>query len=124
MVHFREHDAVTNATKIEYITSDKNNRKILHRLENNDPSFTSMTVCLGDCDHGWEVPYTPSGANNLGWLGYYIGKSKHLECIPLLGDGEEPEVVNFMNMASFFRGINLNKSIQEIKLLGLDLGGI
>ena len=126
MVHFHRHDTVTNAPKIKDITSDKINRNILHRLKTNDPSFTSMNIC--NLHHRFsksDNEYCPSGAYDLGWLGYFIGKNQHLENIALLGARGTPDVgvTDFLrqHMISFCKGVNHNKSIRVIELCGLDL---
>ena len=62
----------------------------------------------------------------MGWVGYFVGKNDHLEELniayftPTLG-------VNYRDvMEPFLRGVNLNKSIQNLDFEGVDLleGGI
>ena len=85
MEHLYEYDTVASTIKIKHITSDILNQKILHRLRKNDPSFTRMIVRnLGVRDDEYydydDIMYTyhPSGAYDVGWLGYFVGKNKYL----------------------------------------------
>ena len=65
--------------------------------------------------------YVPEGIDDMGWLGYFVGKNQHIQKLvirsftPILGasvgDVMEP----------FLRGVNRNKSIREIHLPGTDL---
>jgi len=117
---------------IEDITSDEINRKILHKLKNNDPSFTSIRVCNpGGRFHELRQErvdvrnniYCPSGGDDLGWLGHFIGKNTHLTRIELANYTPSGEGAAFsrQDITSFGRGFNSNKSIREIKFWNINL---
>jgi len=120
-----DHSVVASTTNVKDITSDRTNREILHRLKNNDPSFPSIIV-RNPGDRGDDFRndvYYPSSACDLLWLGYFIGKAKHLEQIELEDYAQEGQGTNFsrQSIASLSRGLNSNKSIRTIMFWNLNL---
>ena len=69
------------------------------------------------------VEYCPEGADDMGWLGYFVGKNDHLQSLvikpftPSSGASVRGVIVPFL------RGVNQNKSIQEIIFAFIDLLG-
>ena len=114
-----DYDAAARTVEIEDITSDAINREILRKLKDNDPNFDKLWVREdGDCG-GTE--YFPEGARELGWVGYYIGNNTSLKALRLTSD---MLVGGFNNdIDQFFRGVNINRSIQKISFHSMDLSG-
>ena len=70
------YDALASTIKIEDITSDEQNQDIIRQLKENDPNRD--LVCICDEDDAWsENDYCPV-EEEMGWLGYYIGKNTSL----------------------------------------------
>ena len=104
-----KYDALVETIKIEDIATDKTNQDILRRLKQNDETFNNLWICN---DRGFArgssiikerayICYT----EELGWLGYFIGKSTNLK------------EVNFyvnINDTRLFKGLGNNKSIRKI----------
>jgi Ran GTPase-activating protein (RanGAP) involved in mRNA processing and transport len=95
------------------ITSSEHNALILEKLRNNDVEFKMMGIVRGDGNHidGYDVDvgmypcFHVEEGDDLGWLGYFIGKSKRLKAFlisHLRGDH------------SFGQGLAQNRSIQKL----------
>ena len=100
------YDAAARIIKIEDITTDKIDRKILRKLKENDPGFGRLWVSQINT-------YCPNGARDLGWLVYYIGPNTNLRELNLnnmhLSGGEI-----FQSLRSFLEN-NDNVSKLEVK---------
>ena len=113
------YDAST--VRIEDITTDPYNRDILTSLKENDPDFDELWVCTEDGDDRGYKEYCPKSAKDFEWLGYYIGrntilKELHLSSNPFQGFSHN-------TIDSFCRGVNSNRSIQNIEFDRLNLMG-
>ena len=106
---------------IKDITPDKINRKILHRLKNNDPNFTYICLSPGST-FGWhprdEYEYQPIDSDEYEWLGYYLGKNTHVSTL-VFNDPDEPE----QHMKIFSKGLNKNRSIQKLEIYNMFFSG-
>ena len=104
----------TYTIKIKDITSNKQNRNILHKLKDNDKSFETLTIL-----HGMSVGRTTDSHTftidddnddyigwNIGWLGYYIGQSTKLKQIEL----HDITIVNEL----FYKEMSCNTFIKNI----------
>ena len=112
-------DAQANTVNIDDITTNEQNRKVLHRLRNNNAAdFDEEYLSLWIQNDNYENVYRPEGAEDLGWLGYFIGKSDYLQKLHIIQDfdGDSIDVLE-----PFFRGVQHNKSIQVIDFEGIDL---
>ena len=90
------------------ITSSEYNAFILRRLRNNDDAFIEMDIAEGDGQGGF---YVREG-DDVGWLGYFIGKSTRLESLLISHlPGED----------SFRQGLAQNQSIRNL-IIWKDLG--
>ena len=72
------YEARASDVDLERITSSTHNALILEKLRSNDDEFT--TLGIAGVDHNWadEEDFIVKEGDNLGWLGYFIGKSKQL----------------------------------------------
>mmetsp|Transcript_5066 Transcript_5066/g.11034 ORF Transcript_5066/g.11034 Transcript_5066/m.11034 type:complete len:482 (-) Transcript_5066:263-1708(-) len=127
MDYLRGHGALIPTIKIKDITSDKNNKAILHRIKNNDPSFCKIhvTLCPPGATESQSV-YCATDAFELEWLGHFIGRNKHLKKLVLRDypEGEEAVDNNFSRqIASLHRGVSQNTSIKVIAFEGINLFG-
>ena len=97
---------------MESITSSDNNELILEKLRNNDDSFKILGI-MGDY-HEWidEEGFVIEEGDDLGWLGYFIGKSTVVDTL---------YVDHLPGVDSLKQGLAQNQSIQTLHICG-DLG--
>ncbi|KAK1734041.1 leucine-rich repeat protein [Skeletonema marinoi] len=107
------YEARAKDVKLENITSSQQNADILERLRDNDPYFTSIFIS-DESDYD-ENGFVVREGDNLGWLGYFVGRSKQLEGL---------YIDNFpdnLNIDAFLRGLGYNRSIESLTIY-TDLG--
>ena len=103
-----EGESITSTRKIEDIISNERNQEILRRLKDNDPEFDHLWIAAsGRHDN----IFCPTNGEELGWLGYYIGKNTTLNelfvfAVPPLCDA---------GFEDFRREMGRNKSIRSIQ---------
>eukprot|EP00984_Skeletonema_dohrnii_P025672 scaffold14845_cov115-Skeletonema_dohrnii-CCMP3373.AAC.4 len=108
------HDALAAGVRIKDIASTASNRALLHRLKNNDPGLTHLSIDESDDDYGDDDDiFQVREGDDLGWLGYFIGRNETLKssyvCY-LPGDAEQRK--------KFFFEVQRNKSIKSVEILG------
>lgn len=118
------YDAQASSIKIEDITTNEGNRMILKRMRRNKdtnifklymyPNIRNQPHNEDDCNQ-----YVPEGANDMGWLGYFIGKSNDLKELYI----RNIYTSNVDVIKSFFSGVSSNKSIQKLEFFAMDLLG-
>ena len=105
--HNIDYDALVSTTKIEEITSNEYHQLILRQIKYNDPDCTYL--CLSQ--DGDEYEYLPDNLQDLGWLGYFIGKSTTLQSLVIEG-------INLLGspraMELFCSEVNRNRTIERI----------
>ena len=108
MEEYNKHDALVETIKIEDIATDKENQDILRRLKQNDETFVTLWICnrRGGLGIICGPAYLCYGAEELGWLGYFIGKSTCLREVGFYGSSD--------NDTKLFIGLSKNKSIRKI----------
>ena len=105
------YDTLSSTIKIEDITSSKSNQDILRQLKEND--IKNLYICdelLMDeiTTDGDKCDYVAlNNEDAMGWLGYFISKSKSLKEINFLAS-----YIN--NIEDLCRGINNNRSLKNI----------
>ena len=118
------YDAQADSIRIEDIASNKNNRIMLERIKRNNAAGEYLWIHYQHDDDGEEcVDYVPEGANDMGWLGYFVGKNEHLQQL-YFRDFEPPSGASAMEILEpFIRGVNRNKSIWKFNFANMDLVG-
>ena len=98
------------------ITSCKGNASILQQLRDQDTSLKVLTIS----DHAdqYFCCFVIGEGDDLGWLGYFIGKSKYLEKLRIFSWGEGQNTEAFI-----IDGINHNQSINSLRI-GTDFRGV
>ena len=112
---FDYYEARAQDVKLEDITSCYENAEILQRLHCH---LKTLTISDDDEDvDDVDDYFIVEEGDDLGWLGYFIGKSKYLKNLDVnsWGEGE--------NIEAFIEGINRNRSIDSL-LIGTDLRGV
>lgn len=80
-------DALSGSINVEDIASNNINTAILRRIQRNkDNDKVQVYIQSGfdaeqDAVEGSYVHYIPESANDMGWLGYFIGKNDHVETL-------------------------------------------
>ena len=115
------YDMRSRTTKIEDISTDETNREILRWLKENNPDFDELVVCsTRDEDNLFgDSEYCPKSANDMGWLGYFIGQNTTLRELEL----RSFEDINDKAIETFCAGVNINRSIKKIAFSNMDLSG-
>ena len=116
------YDAQANTVSIDDIATNEQNRKVLHRLRNNnaadfDNDLELYNLWINDNDYEDDNDYHPEGAYDMGWLGYFIGRCDYLQKLYI----REFDDYSIDVLEPFFRGVQLNKSIQVIDFEDIDL---
>jgi len=116
------YDVQADSINAEEIAINENNRIALDSIKGNDGSVTYLYI-QREHDEDWEdwVDYVPEGTNDMGWLGYFVGKNDHLKELHLR-EFDPPSGANISDvLAPFFKGVNNNKSIRELNFEHMDL---
>ena len=108
---------------------DETNKKILRRVQENDPELDLLQLTTDDPYNDPDYCYcpqsnndcSPKGSRDLERLGHYIGENTNL--MKLQFKSNPFRGFNNSTIESFCRGVNSNKSIQEIWFGWTDLSG-
>ena len=112
--YYEAHAQIINLGKI---TSNEKNAKILRRLRDNDPNFTTFGVRYGEYTTGNNT-FAISPGDDLGWLGYFLSINTTLQYLSI--DSLPTEAIA-NRLGDFFEGLSRNRSIQTLRI-GADLG--
>lgn len=120
------YDEQADTIKVEDITTNEKNRTII-RLLSTTPSEHGWTLFIQNEHHPNDEEdytdfnhYSPEGSHDMGWLGYFIGKSERMEGGVSIGPFSLSNNIDVVE--PLFRGIN-RKSIEDISLRGMNLFG-
>ena len=121
------YDAQADSINVDDIAKNSNNRIVLRQLQRNEASnmyrnhYTSLYI--RENQHGNASAYYPEGADDMGWLGYFVGKHEFLDGLFIssltLTSGASVRDV----LEPFLRGVSSNKSIREMGFYIMDLLG-
>ena len=116
MEEYTYYDTLSNKMKFKRITSCKHNQKILRLLMDNNDKLQGLYVTNVDEDDEYddnERQYISGDSEEMGWLGYFLGKNTSLQEFYFLR--------NEIHGAKFYSGLSRNKSIRKIGFYGIDL---
>ena len=122
MGDFADYDALSGSIKAEDVASNEMNARILRDIMNND--MNRSLLLLGFDDPPGVVSAMPenefraSDAREMGWLGYFVGRSTRVTDL-VLAPADDLSV-----MEPFYRGASRNKSIQELTFYRIEGGEI
>ena len=121
------YEARADSINVNDIAKSSNNRIVLRRIKRHNvnyvESYYKSLYVQNEHDEDGEdcIDYVPEGTDDMGWLGYFVGKNEHVEEL-VIHPFTPPSGFSVRDvMESFYRGVNQNKSIREIKFLGADL---
>eukprot|EP00984_Skeletonema_dohrnii_P021964 scaffold11082_cov74-Skeletonema_dohrnii-CCMP3373.AAC.1 len=117
MTENRDYDALVQNINLEDITSSEHNANILRTLRDGHPDWNKTLHILEDeFDGDPDEEFIVWEGDDLGWLGYFIGRSEVLEALHVHYLPEEREQVG-----ALVRGVTHNQSIKELSIQ-TDLG--
>ena len=105
------YDSRVRDVKLEDITSCEFNARAFRKLRDNDPKYTSISFTNDDNADIYDVLIEDN--DDMGWLGYLIGRNSHLKDLyiwPWLEDIDDSRI------DALFQGINLNRSISRLHI--------
>lgn len=120
-----QYKAQADSINVEDITTNTHKRSLLRRLQvpGGGDVVTDLSIQSEHGEGSSIIDYVPEDINDIGWLGYFIGKSEHLKNLflyPLVHPGS----IDIESLyKALFRGVNNNKSIESIEFRGTDLLG-
>ena len=116
MTEYKDYDALVQNINIGDITSSEHNANILRTLRDGNPCWNKTLYILEDEIDGDIDEFIIRTGDDLGWLGYFIGRSEVIEALEVQYLSEEGEQVD-----AFMRGVACNQSIKELTIQ-TDLG--
>ena len=118
-----DYDALAKTITKYEITKGVQNRRIMHSLMTDDPTFKSLSMFFWSDD---DDNYDPMNGYDLVWLGYFVGRNCQLDklCIhDYIRMIEERAGVERDRVNLFVEGLNRNKSIKSLDLDYVGHGG-
>ena len=108
------YDTLVDSTTIEDISSDEINRGIFRSLKGNSEDFNVLWICDDRCSNE-KYQFVSMDLEEIGWLGYFIGKNTSVKWLVFDGTAIPP------HSGTFCRGLNMNNTLQKISFRGTDL---
>ena len=118
------YDSHVKDLKLEDITSDEYETEIFRKLRDNDSDFTSISLHASPYGCGHEDDLVISDDDDLGWLGYFIGRNNQMKDLTIfIWNYTSIRSLSLSKLDALAQGINLNRSISKLTILG-DLGDL
>uniref|UniRef100_A0A7S2PKD6 Uncharacterized protein n=1 Tax=Skeletonema marinoi TaxID=267567 RepID=A0A7S2PKD6_9STRA len=109
-----QYDALAAGVRIKDIASTASNRALLHRLKNNDPGLAHLFIDESDDGFDDETDiFQVREGDDLGWLGYFIGRNETLKSLYVYYLPTNRDQVE-----NLLFGIQRNKSIKDVEIFG------
>ncbi len=108
-----DYDALAQDINLEDITSCKRNANILRMLRDGDPNWNKKLYIVNeDYDDDLMNEFVVGEGDDLGWLGYFVGKCEVLENLYIyyLPEGGD-------KISRFFDGMIQNRSLKTLNIL-------
>ena len=109
-----KYDALAAEVKLKDITSCRHNRALLHRIKNNDPGLTRLPIVRDDDDYD-QKEFVVRESDDLGWLGYFVGRNERIENVFINHLPADKCCVETM-----FEGFQRSKTIASLYISGED----
>ena len=119
------YDARADSINVDDIATNDNNRLMINRMKRNNPEDHDVLYIQNQHDEDGEAceDYVPEDTNDMGWLGYFIGKNEHLRQLTFVSFNPISGVSFTEILEAFIRGVNNNKSITTLDFRMDLLGG-
>eukprot|EP00984_Skeletonema_dohrnii_P019941 scaffold9636_cov76-Skeletonema_dohrnii-CCMP3373.AAC.2 len=109
-----QYDTLASSVRLKDVISSAENRAILHRLKNNDPCLTGLFIDESDDGYDDDIDlFQVREGDDLGWLGYFIGRNETLESLYVYYLPTNRDQVE-----NLLFGMQRNKSIKEVECIG------
>src|SRR6056300_997123 len=112
MMERPDYDALAEDIKPKDITSCYDNAILLRKIRDGDPFLNERLYIVNENDEendGFVEKFVVAEGDDLGWLGYFIGKSEVIKC--LLFNCYFPE-----GRDDFFDAVSQNRSIKFLAI--------
>ena len=115
------YEARADSINVNDIAENSNNRIVLRRIKRNNVNdvesyYKSLYVQNEHDDDGED--YCPEGADDMGWLGYFIGKNNHVQDLFFLNIDVDIDIIK-----PFIMRVNSNNSISVLHFRRTNLYG-
>ena len=114
MMEYSDYEAQARTVRVEDITSNQRERGILQNIISNSNTLSSLNIGPDD------LPYLPTNAHDLGWLGYFIGKNTQIRKVEI---ADLADYFDEDDMLPFFQGLSYNKRIEDLIFWHFDFSG-
>eukprot|EP00984_Skeletonema_dohrnii_P004383 scaffold1562_cov93-Skeletonema_dohrnii-CCMP3373.AAC.11 len=112
MTEYKDYNALVHDINLADITSSMHNADILRQLLDDDPDWNkSLYILENEIDGEDNDEFIVGAGDDLGWLGYFIGRSEVIEVLEVQYLPEEREQVD-----AFMWGIIQNQSIKRLSI--------
>lgn len=114
----REYHPLAATVKLKEITSSASNRALLHRIKNNDPSLTGLTIsCPLSMNPDEPDEFVIREEDDLGWLGYFIGVNVTVTNFYIVHLPTE-----ISQVVELFKGFETNETIKIVDIYVVNEG--
>ena len=111
-----DYETLAQDIKLEDITSCEHNANILRMIRDGDPNWTNSLYIMSEDDNEDMDDFLVAEGDDLGWLGYFVGKSEVMEKLYICYLPEGGDEIN-----RFFDGMSQNRSIKILNVIN-DIG--
>ncbi|KAL7454509.1 hypothetical protein ACHAWC_006127 [Mediolabrus comicus] len=110
-----DYDALAQDINLEDITSCERNANILRKIRDGDTNWSQQLFIMNEDDEDeiLDGDFVFAEGDDLGWLGYFVGKSEVIKYLHINYIGGD----NY-----FFDGMSQNRSIEELEISYSDIG--
>ena len=129
-MNFQQYNDNAGSIRTRDIATNSNNRIVLRRIKRNSRYDENNGVLYIQNVHDAKgedcIDYVPEGANDMGWLGYFVGRNNHLEELCIDFEAEDEQRLNGVEMdvlRPFLLGVNNNRSITSLGFNSIDTFG-
>ena len=124
-MNYLHYETLVDTINIEEIATNDNNRLMLRRMKRNNPGDHDKLYIqnVHDEDGGACEDYVPEGANDMGWLGYFVGKNEQLRQLNFISLTPPSGASIAEVLEPFFKGVSRNKSIHTLHFERMNLLG-
>jgi Ran GTPase-activating protein (RanGAP) involved in mRNA processing and transport len=112
-----KYDALEAEVKLKDVISCRHNRALLHRIKNNDPGITYLSLVSDSMVNGEggydDQDFIVREGDDLRWFGYFVGHNRciqHLEIYHLPRDED--------NVEAMFQGFQRSMAITSVEITG------
>jgi hypothetical protein len=107
----RDYDTLAQDINPNEITSCEGNANILRQIRDGDPSSEQLFIMNRDDGETLDGDFLVAEGDDLGWLGYFIGRSEVIKNLQIYYLPEGGDEIN-----EFFEGMSQNLSIKSLEI--------